>query len=410
MLKVAVAPRSLSPYQAYAAPTLLDELYELARPLRGLRVAHVNATLYGGGVSELLRSVVPLERSLGLDVDWLVIPGTTQFFHVTKKLHNALQGAPLVVDEAFRTQYLANNAAVAKELKAGQYDVYIVHDPQPAALRVEAGSLGAKWVWRCHIDSSQPSSEAAEFLSSIVQDYDCLVFTLGQFVPASLRGQRTVIIAPAIDPLSPKNLALSPTHSKQIVEWTGVHLDRKLMTQVSRFDPWKDPLGVIRVYRKVRERVPGLQLALLGQMALDDPEGWDMYNAIEHEVADDADIHVLTNFTGIGHTEVNAFQRQSNIVIQKSIREGFGLVVSETLWKGVAVVSSAHAGGIPLQMPDGVGGILVRDDEEYVEACTRLLKDQHLAQELGARGQAHVREHFLITRLLRDELTLLASL
>jgi trehalose synthase len=405
---VDVGPKSLEKYSSVVGEEQISEIFSLASGLRGAKVAHVNATSYGGGVSELLRSLVPLYRSLGIEADWLVIPGKAGFFEVTKGFHNALQGADFTLTEEIKRTYLGNNQRISDALDQ-RYDYIIVHDPQPAPLRKLHGRDKARWVWRCHIDTARPNPEVLDFLKPFIAEYDALVFTMQEFVPPGLRDQRFVIISPAIDPLSPKNMTAPMDLCNQIVEWTGVSLDRLLITQISRFDPWKDPLGVIEVYRRVRKEVPGTQLALLGQMALDDPESWRMHEAIMAETTGDLDIHVLTNFTGVGNMEVNAFQCCSSVVLQKSIREGFGLVVSEALWKGTPVVAG-RAGGIPMQMPKGTGGYLVDSVDECVEKTVRLLRDPRHAQELGATGRAHVREHFLITRLLADELRLLASL
>jgi trehalose synthase len=408
LLKVDVGAEPLDDYEPAAGRDALDELRELARPLRNARVAHVNATSYGGGVSELLRSLVPLYQAVDIAAEWLVMPGSTEFFQVTKAMHNALQGAAYELTAAARDEYLGHSEIVARALER-RYDYIIVHDPQPAALRKLHGRNDARWVWRCHIDTSEPNAEVLAFLMPFLDEYDALVFTMDSFVPHALRGENTFIIPPGIDPLSPKNLVGPTDMFRQIVQWAGIRIDKLLITQVSRFDPWKDPLGVIEVYRRAKEQVPGVQLALLGQMALDDPEGWDMYHTIVGEAWGDPDLHVFTNFTGIGNIEVNAFQSCSDIVLQKSIREGFGLVVSETLWKGTAVVAG-RAGGLPLQMPKGVGGYLVDSIEDCVDKTLRLLRDPVEAQELAAKGRAHVREHFLITRLLRDELRLLQSI
>jgi len=405
---VDVGPKSLERYAQALGQKRVDELRGLAVPFRKARVAHINATSYGGGVSELLRSLVPLYRALGIEADWLVIPGTEHFFEVTKGFHNALQGGAFDLTDRVKEVYLTQNKTVASLLERG-YDFIVVHDPQPAALRSLHGRDAARWVWRCHIDTSQPNMDVLAFLKPFIAEYDALVFTMQDFVPAQLAGLRTVIMPPAIDPLSPKNMTVTMDLSQQIVEWAGVELDRLLISQISRFDPWKDPLGVLEVYRQVREAVPGTQLALLGQMALDDPEGWRMYHDIVADAKGDPDIHVLTNFTGVGNLEVNAFQCCSNVVLQKSVREGFGLVVSEALWKGTPVVAG-RAGGIPMQMPEGTGGYLVDSIDDCVEKTVRLLRDPREAQELGTSGRRHVKEHFLITRLLADELSLLASL
>jgi trehalose synthase len=247
-----------------------------------------------------------------------------------------------------------------------------------------------------------------DFLAPFLVRYDAAVFTLGGFVPPAFPVQRTVVIPPAIDPESPKNLELGARLAARVVEWIGVRTTRPIVTQISRFDPWKDPLGVVATYRLVREAVPDLQLALVGSMALDDPEGWDVYREIQHEVANDPDIHVFTNLTGVGNIEVNAFQRLSDVVIQKSIREGFGLVVSEALWKGTPVVAG-RAGGIPLQLEDGVSGYLVDSVEDCAARVHELLADPARRREFGERGRAHVAERFLLTRLIAEELQLYAS-
>lgn len=406
--KVDVGSNPLEPYADIVGRDAMDELRELGNPLHGARIAQVNATVYGGGVSELLRSVVPLYRALEIEADWLVIPGREDFFEITKGLHNALQGADFDLTEDAKATYLDHNETVAG-LLTESYDFVVIHDPQPAPLRHFRGRDGAHWIWRCHIDTSEPNREVLDFLLPFLEEYDAWVFTLDAFVPPDLRDRRYVTIPPGIDPLSPKNMAMPLDLSRHILSWSGVVPDRPLITQISRFDPWKDPLGVIDVYRRVREEKPGTQLALLGQMALDDPEGWEMYREILDEAHGDADIHVLTNFTGIGNTEVNAFQCCSDVVLQKSIREGFGLVVSETLWKGTPMVAG-RAGGIPLQMPEGVGGYLVDGVDSAAQRTLDLLRDPAEAKRLGAAGREHVRENFLITRLLADEIRLLASL
>lgn len=406
--KVDVGRWSLDAYEGIAPGPILLQLREHARALAGARILHVNATAYGGGVSELLRSSVPLLRDLGLTVDWKVMAGSQEFFHATKALHNALQGAPRSLTASERTVYLDCVRENAKNLD-GEYDFIVVHDPQPAGLLSMHGKGNARWVWRCHIDTSEPNTDAWGFLAPYLEGYDAAVFTMSDFVPPNLPITRVESIAPAIDPLSPKNIDIDTATSSQILDWIGVDLPGKLVTQVSRFDPWKDPLGVIEAYRLVREEVGGLQLALVGSMALDDPEGWEVYSQLSEQADRDPLIHIYTNLTGASNVEVNAFQRLSDVVVQKSIREGFGLVVSESLWKGTPVVAG-RAGGIPLQMPDGVGGVLVDSVEECATAMLKLLNDRELAEQLGQRGREHVREHFLLPRLLMEELRLLSTL
>ena len=406
--KVTVGRWSLGAYEAITPATVMEELREHARSLEGARILHVNATPYGGGVSELLRSCVPLLRDLGLVADWKVIGGTPEYFEATKALHNALQGAPRSLSEQERAAYrqcVQDNAATLD----GSYDFIVIHDPQPAGLLAAHGKGSARWVWRCHIDTSEPNPDAWAFLAPYLDGFDAAVFTMPEFVPPGLPVPRVEVIAPAIDPLSPKNIDLDPGMASQILDWIGVDLPGRLVTQISRFDPWKDPLGVIDAYRLVREEIRGLQLALVGSMALDDPEGWEVYRSVNDAAEADPLIHVYTNLTGVGNVEVNAFQRLSELVVQKSIREGFGLVVSESLWKGTPVVAG-RAGGIPSQMPDGIGGRLVEDTEECATAMLELLRDRELARELGRGGHERVRQRFLLPRLLMEELRLLATL
>ncbi|MGW7532517.1 glycosyltransferase [Amycolatopsis sp. NPDC054798] len=412
MQTVDVGELAVSAYRTVAPDWILDALGTVAGRLRGARVLHLSATPYGGGVSELLRSVVPLYRDLGVHATWKIISGEPPFFTATKKLHNALQGAPAPLTPAERAVYeetARRNAADLSEDGLRDWDFVFVHDPQPAALRSFVDQTNAKWVWRCHIDTSQPQPEAWDYVAKFVDGYDATVFTLAAFVPRSLSADRADIIPPAIDPLSPKNLSLDDRTAHAVLNWIGIDPARPLITQVSRFDPWKDPLGVIAAYRLVRDEVPGLQLALVGSMALDDPEAWDVYRAITDATRTDPEVHVFTNLTGVGNVEVNAFQRTSKAMVQKSVREGFGLVVSEALWKNTPVVAG-RAGGIPLQVADGSGGVLVDSPEECARELSALLADHARAAALGAAGHQRVRRHFLIPRLVLDELTLLDGL
>jgi trehalose synthase len=406
--QVYVGPRSLSNYRGIAPDNVLDDLLAAAKDLKGARVAHVNATPYGGGVSELLRSSVPLLNDLGLIAHWHTISGDQHFFQVTKKIHNGLQGAPENLSEADREAYLETSRRNA-ELFDEDYDFVFLHDPQPAAILSMRGKRGARWIWRCHIDTSSPNPTVLAFLREHMRDFDSAVFTMKEFVPPDFPVPRIDIIPPAIDPLSPKNMPLADATARQVLQWIGMDLDRPLITQVARFDPWKDPFGVIAVYRMLRQDIPGLQLALVGSMALDDPEGWETYNKIAQESRSDPDIHLFTNLIGVGNVEVNAFQRLSQVIIQKSIREGFGLVVSEAMWKSTPVVAG-RTGGIPLQMADGAGGILVDSPEECASAVRSLLRDRGLASDLARSGRERVRQEFLLPRLLLNELRLMNAL
>lgn len=404
--QVQVEPAPLDAYRLVAGDAVCDRLIALADQLRGARILHLNATPYGGGVSELLRSSVAILRGLGLDVVWQVISGDSTFFEVTKGMHNGLQGGTYQLTPAEEEHYLLNTTRNA-QLLDGHFDLIVIHDPQPAAIAQLHGRDDAIWIWRCHLDTSQANPAIAAFLLPYLDAYDAAIFTMADFVLPQLTIPIVRVIPPGIDPLSPKNLELPPSVIRSTVAWMGIDLARPLLLQVSRFDPWKDPLGVVRIYRALQPSFPRLQLALLGSMALDDPEGWRLYEQIRAEIQDDPSILVATNLTGVSNVEVNAFQRHANVVIQKSVREGFGLVVSETLWKGTPVVAGA-AGGIRLQMPSGTGGFLVdaANDAAFVERIGMLLAQPAEARRLGHAGHTRVHEHFLITRMVADELAL----
>lgn len=405
---VDVGERSLKAYRDIAPEAVLERLAAAARDLRNARVLHLNATPYGGGVSELLRAVVPLLNDLGLVTDWKIIGGDEAFFRVTKGIHNGLQGRSQDLSEPEMAAFRKNAEQNARLLEE-EYDFVFVHDPQPAAIPAIRGKGSARWVWRCHIDTSNPHPSVWSFLRPYLAHYDAAVFTMREFIPPDFPLPRAEVIPPAIDPLSPKNMPLAEATAHGVLDWLGLRLDRPLISQISRFDPWKDPLGVIEAYKLARREVRGLQLVLAGSMALDDPEGWEVYRAIEAQRATEPGLHLFTNLTGVGNIEVNALQRLSSVVVQKSIREGFGLVVSEAMWKGTPVVAG-NAGGIPLQMADGAGGILVDGVDACAAAIVELLKAPGRARELGERGRERVREHFLLPRLLLNELTLMRGL
>jgi trehalose synthase len=390
-----------------AGEAAVAELRALAAPLHGLRVLHLSATPYGGGVSEILRSEVPLLRDLGLVADWRLIRGDERFFAVTKSIHNALQGADLILTAGECADYLEHSKLNAAELN-DDYDVIVVHDPQGLPMHSYHSSGGARWIWRCHIDTSAPNAAVWEVLREFVASYDAAVFTAQEFVPPGIPRLPVHIIPPAIDPLSPKNMPLEDSLARRLVSWIGLDVDRPLVTQVSRFDRWKDPFGVLEAYRLARREVPELQLAMVGSMALDDPEAWDIYRRLQVEAAGDSQVQLFTNLTGVGNIEVNAVQRLADVVIQKSIREGFGLVVSEALWKGTPVVAT-HAGGIPMQMTSGEGGFLVHSTAECAERVVWLLENPAEARRIGELGRDHVRSRYLLTRLVADDLRLYGS-
>ena len=405
--RVRLRRKALEAYRELITDELLEEVRELASRLRGLRVLELSATATGGGVAELLTSLVPLEVDVGLEAEWRVIAGDLRFFQVTKTIHNGLQGMDVELSGAQRDEYLRHNEANADALD-GHWDAIVVHDPQPAAVCSFARERADRWVWRCHVDSSSPHPSTWEFLRPYVELHDRAVFTLESFVPSDL-ATPTEMLLPAIDPVTSKNQLLPDYLARRTVAALGVDLAKPLLLQVSRFDPWKDPLGVIEVWRRVRDVFPTLQLALVGSMATDDPEGWHVYEQIEKEISGEPWCLLLTDQMGVADHEVNAFQRVADVAIQKSVREGFGLVVAETLWKGTAMVAG-RAGGIPLQLEDGVCGYLAGSVDEFAAQVTNLLEDPLRGEAMGAAGAHRVRERFLLPRLLRDHLRLLRGL
>jgi trehalose synthase len=396
---VAVAHKHLSDYASIVGRPLVEEIRERAARLQGKRIVHLSATAFGGGVSEILYTLVPLMIDVGLDVEWQVIYGREEFFNATKVMHNALQGNPQDLTDEQWEIWRRYNEINARELSAG-WDVCIVHDPQPAAMCSLVGEKASNWIWRCHIDLSAPNEQTLAQLLPSLNCYPAAVFHMPTYVPAGLHAEAH-IVPPAIDPLNPKNMAFAPDDATYICEQFGIDVDRPLLCQVSRFDPWKDPLGVIDAYRIVKEQMPEVQLALVGSMATDDPEGWDFFNATVAHADGDPDIHILNNLNNVGAIEVNAFQSHCDVAIQKSTREGFGLTVSEAIWKGRPFVGGS-VGGIPLQISDGETGFLVSTVEECAQRSLEILADPELGMRLGKAGKESVRRRFLTPRLLRD--------
>jgi trehalose synthase len=404
---VAVGSKVLADYTHLVGRELIEEIRTLAEPLKGTRVVHISATAFGGGVSEILYTLVPLMRDVGLETEWQVIYGREEFFNATKLMHNALQGAPVSLTDEHWDTWRHYNEMNARELVGG-WDVCLVHDPQPAALHALVPEKAKGWVWRCHIDMSNPNEQTLARLLPYIAGYSRSLFHMASYVPAGMDGGVN-IVPPAIDPLAPKNMALSPEDAAYVCQQFGIDVDRPLIAQISRFDPWKDPVGVIDAYRLVKEAFPSVQLALVGSMASDDPEGWDYFNTTVAHADGDPDIHILNNFNNVGAIEVNAFQSQADVLIQKSTREGFGLTVTEAIWKGRPFVGG-NVGGIPLQIENGVSGYLVDDVESCAARTLDILKDPALGKALGRRGKEHVRKHFLTPRYLRDYLKIFGEL
>ena len=403
---VATVPKSLEDYRPIIGDEETDELYRLAEPFKGARVLHINATAFGGGVAELLNAMVPLMNDVGLLADWQVMQGADEFYQVTKALHNSLQGMKIDWKPEMWEIWDRYNLLSA-ELLEGQYDYVIVHDPQPAGMLhflQESGlrDRSTRWIWRFHIDSTDAQPEAWDHLRPYLEPYDAAVFTLRKFVKRDLTGPRIWVIPPAIDPLSQKNVPIAQETVQQVLSRFNIDPLRPLVVQASRMDSWKDPLGVLDAYLRIKQFVPGVQLAFLVAIADDDPEGWDYLDQAVEAAAGDPDVHILPNIlNGIGDLEVNAFQTGAQVVVQKSIREGFGLSVTEALWKGRPLVGG-KAGGIPLQVVHGKTGYLVSSPAECAKWILHLLQHPERAEQLGQQGREHVRRNFLITRYMKD--------
>lgn len=394
---------SIEPYRNVAPRGTVDFLLRLAGRVQGRRFVHVNSTREGGGVAEILNRLVPIMRDLGIKTDWEVIEGDSDFYATTKAFHNALQGKEQVLTEAMLEHYLDVNRANAERLcLAG--DLVLIHDPQPAAM-IEARPPEGRWVWRCHIDLSTPQRRVWTFLRRFVVRYDAAVFSLPAFAQQLPIPQ--FLAYPSIDPLADKNRRMSAKEVKKILERLGVPDDKPILLQVSRFDRFKDPIGVVNAYRLVK-RYHDVRLVLAGGGAADDPEGVQVLNDVREAAGRDPDIHLL-DLPSHAHLAINALQRAAAIVIQKSTREGFGLTVAEAMWKGKPVIGGA-SGGITVQIVYGVTGYTVNSVEGCAFRIRYLLSNPQLMRRMGEAGREHVRENFLITRHLRDYLSLLAHL
>jgi trehalose synthase len=398
----------LDDYREIVGEEEINSVRALADKLKGKSITHVNSTSFGGGVAEMLHNLVPITQDVGLDVHWEVIKGSMEFFGITKKIHNALQGMPGELTDAEIRTYLEFNRQNS-EATILNTDYVVVHDNQPAAMIQFLPTRTNKWIWRCHVDLSTPNMSVWSFLEPFISRYDASVFTSEKYVIPSLKAQRIFIRPPSIDPLADKNKELPPETIARVLERFDVNPERPIITQVGRFDPWKDPVGVIDVYHLVKKEVPQAQLLLIAGMANDDPEGWTYFEKAARHAGDDEDIHLLTDLKGVKDIEVNAFQRASQVMLQMSTREGFGLTVAESLWKGIPVVGRC-VGGIPLQIVNGENGFLIGTVYEAAEKTLFLLKHQDEAKKMGKNGREFVREKFLIVSDLRDYLQLFNEL
>ena len=385
-------------YEPIVGRSHIDELRMLANRLSGKTVLNINSTFVGGGVAEILSRVVPLLNQLGVDVRWQIISGDPQFFKVTKKLHNALHGkAESISDDDF-SLFLETTERNLDQIDFSG-DILFIHDPQPAALVTKKSDIGKKWIWRCHIDISHPDSRVWEFLKQFVGNYDAAVFSSPNF--AQQLPMRQLFAPPSIDPLSDKNKELSAEAVGSVLTKYGLDSDKPIILQVSRFDRLKDPLGVIKAFELVRKNF-GCQLVLAGGTASDDPESGEVLQEVTERAGGNPDIHILDIPAG-SDIDINALQRAATIIMQKSLREGFALTIAEALWKAKPVVASA-VGGIPLQVRNKLTGLLCHSIEGAAYALRQILANPDYGHWLGRNGREHVRQHFLITREIKDYL------
>ena len=387
---------------------VIDHLYQLSSLLKNIKVIHVNSTRKGGGVAEILEKLVPLSQELGIDTKWEVITGNERFFHCTKSMHNALQGNPLDIPNGLLKVYEETNAQNAEKLCPAleEADVVFIHDPQPAPLLKFCPKRKGKWVWRCHIDISRPYRPVWKYLRDFIKDYDASIFHLADF--AQPLPHPLYLIPPSIDPLSEKNKELEEEKVHSIYEKFNINPELPTIVQVSRFDRFKDPLGVIRAYRLAKEFIPSLQLILAGGGAADDPETEIVLAEVREAASGDPNIHILFLPPGSDRI-INAIQRGADIVLQKSIREGFGLTVTEAMWKGKPVIGG-NTGGIRLQVINHHTGFLVNTPEGAALRIHYLFHYRDQLQSMGKKAKEFVRRNFLITRHLRDCLTLMVSI
>lgn len=393
--------RKLSDYREVIDEAKISEIYRKGNQIAKNHILHVNSTYYGGGVAEILRNMMSLMDDIGLDVGWRSLVGSPDFFRVTKKFHNALQGGGIALTDMKKRVYEQTNLSFAKFTHIN-HDLVIVHDPQPLPL-IKFYKRKQPWIWRCHIDLSEPRGELWEYLRGFILPYNLVVYQMDEFAAQGVSGNYTVM-KPSIDPLSVKNKKLPDGTVKKYLEKAGVDKDKgPLISQVSRFDKWKDPKGVIKIFDLISEEMD-CQLLLVGAMATDDPEGQRVYEEVHSLVKDRDNIRVII---GAHDIMVNVVQSSSDVVLQKSIKEGFGLSVTEALWKGTPVVAS-NVGGLPAQVIDGETGFLVdpTDYEGTAKKVLDLISDDDLREEMGEKAKQHVKENFLITRHVEDWLDL----
>lgn len=403
-----MTPQLFEEYKRIVGPEKIEQLVQLAEPLKKIKMLHINSTASGGGVAEILMKFIPMIRALGIEAHWEVLQAPLEFFQCTKKMHNAIQGdkqnlspSQLLVYEEVNQK----NAERMRDLIEG-FDIVFIHDPQPLALIKYFPQRKNKWIWRCHIDASRPYRPIWKHLRSYIVQYDTAIYSLPAFSHPSIKPN--YIVAPSIDPLSDKNIDLSQEEIKAVYEMFNLDSTRPILLQVSRYDRFKDPLGVIESYKYVKNFNRDVQLVLAGSGAVDDPEGEFIYNEVKIASMDDPDIHALL-LPNDAHRLINALQRAADIIIQKSIKEGFGLTVTEALWKGKPVIGG-NTGGIKLQVINDETGYIVNTPEGTAYRIRYLLQHPEIGNRLGINGREYVREKFLITRQLSEYFCVIYSL
>ncbi len=396
---------TLERYAEIAGPDVLEQLRQLAAPLRGMSVVHVNSTRVGGGVAEILAKLVPFMLELGIEARWEVVEGQAAFYECTKRFHNGLQGTAVDLPDDLLRAYERTNEENADRLRPTlrEADIVIVHDPQPARLLGHVPDRRGRWIWRCHIDVSRPYRPVWKYLRGSLAAHDASIFSLADFAQPLAHPQ--YLISPSIDPLSEKNRELPEAEIERVRDEFGLDPQKSLLVQVSRFDRFKDPVGVIRAFRLARRSLPALQLVLAGGGASDDPEGEIVLQEVQEAAAGDEDVRVLL-LPADSHRVINALQRAADLVLQKSLKEGFGLTVTEAMWKGKPVIGG-NTGGIRLQVVDHHTGFLVDTPEGAALRIRYLLSHRPKLLEMGAKAQSFVRENFLLTRHLVEYLTLI---
>ena len=402
---MAIIPiKSLDKYRNIVGDETIEKIFDEASSLSEKTVVHINSTYQGGGVAEILNSLIILMNDVGIKTDWRILHGDLDFFTITKKFHNALQSEKINLSNKKKEIYYINNVnnAIFTHIN---HDFVIVHDPQPLPI-ITCYKKKQPWVWRCHIDISDPMKGLWDYLKMFILKYDAMIVSMDKFrekeIPERIMPQ--YIIRPSVDPLTIKNKKITDSTISRYLSKSGLDQDKPIICQVSRFDKWKDPEGMVKIFRLIKEKVD-CQLVLVGSMATDDPEGQDIFENLEKTIINEKDVHLIINASDIA---INALQRASSVVIQKSLKEGFAITVSEALWKGTPVVAS-NVGGIPSQVIDGKNGYLLdpKDYRGFAEKITWLIENPDIAKEMGQYGKEHVKNNFLITRHLLDYIQLL---